>query len=103
MVAVQVGALESVVSAPVPDRETLLHMYETMVTIRVFETRLVELFNAGQLRGVLHVYWGEKACAAGTGVHLNDSDYLLPAHRGHGHVIAKGANMDRMMAELFAR
>jgi acetoin:2,6-dichlorophenolindophenol oxidoreductase subunit alpha len=103
MVATQIGPLETVSSAHIPDRETLLRMYETMVTVRVFETRLVELFNAGKLSGVLHVYLGEEACAAGACVHLNASDYLLTSHRGHGHVIAKGANMDRMMAELFAR
>ncbi|MGH2345203.1 MAG: thiamine pyrophosphate-dependent dehydrogenase E1 component subunit alpha, partial [Chloroflexota bacterium] len=51
----------------------------------------------------LHVYIGEEACAAGSCVHLLPTDYLLTSHRGHGHVLAKGASMDRMMAELFAR
>jgi TPP-dependent pyruvate/acetoin dehydrogenase alpha subunit len=103
MVAMHVDTAEDVRSADLPDRQTLLRMYETMVTVRAFETRLVELFNAGKLSGVLHVYLGEEACAAGTCIHLNDGDYLLTSHRGHGHVIAKGANLDRMMAELFAR
>src|SRR5690349_14053601 len=86
-----------------PDRASLLWMYETMVTIRAFESRLVELFNAGRIGGVLHVYIGEEACAAGSCIHLLPTDYLLTSHRGHGHVLAKGASMDRMMAELFAR
>lgn len=85
------------------DRATLLWMYETMVTIRIFESQLVELFNAGRIGGVLHVCIGEEACAAGVCAHLQASDYLLTSHRGHGHVLAKGASMDRMMAELFAR
>jgi pyruvate dehydrogenase E1 component alpha subunit len=90
-------------TAATADRATLLKMYETMVTIRAFESRLVELFNAGRIGGVLHVYIGEEACAAGVCIHLRPSDYLLTSHRGHGHVLAKGASMDRMMAELFAR
>jgi pyruvate dehydrogenase E1 component alpha subunit len=102
MVAIETaGKNEPTVSAP--DRATQLRMYETMVTIRAFETRLVELFNAGRIGGVLHVYIGEEACAAGTCIHLNPTDYLLTSHRGHGHLLAKGADMDRMMAELFAR
>jgi acetoin:2,6-dichlorophenolindophenol oxidoreductase subunit alpha len=101
--AVDLNRTHSAVAEDLPDRGTLLRMYETMVTIRRFETRLVELFNAGKLGGVLHVYLGEEACAAGTCIHLNTDDYLLTSHRGHGHVLAKGADMNRMMAELFAR
>src|SRR5262249_54470199 len=48
-------------------------------------------------------YIGEEACAAGVCAHLRPTDYLLTSHRGHGHVLAKGASMERMMAELFAR
>lgn len=103
MVAIEVAGKDEPVAASAPDRAALLRMYETMVTIRAFETRLVELFNAGRIGGVLHVYIGEEACAAGTCIHLTAADYLLTSHRGHGHVLAKGADMDRMMAELFAR
>jgi TPP-dependent pyruvate/acetoin dehydrogenase alpha subunit len=103
VVAIEAGNKDTAVDGALPDRPTLLAMYQTMVTIRAFETRLVELFNAGKLGGVLHVYLGEEACAAGTCVHLKPSDYLLTSHRGHGHVLAKGADIDRMMAELFAK
>ncbi|HWE62390.1 MAG TPA: thiamine pyrophosphate-dependent dehydrogenase E1 component subunit alpha, partial [Chloroflexota bacterium] len=103
MVAIDVGGKDTALATDAPDRATLVRMYETMITIRTFETRLVELFNAGKLSGVLHVYIGEEACAAGTCIHLQPTDYLLTSHRGHGHVLAKGASMDRMMAELFAR
>jgi TPP-dependent pyruvate/acetoin dehydrogenase alpha subunit len=101
--AVDLSREETATAAGLPDRAVLRQLYETMVTIRLFETRLVELFNAGKLGGVLHVYLGEEACAAGTCIHLNTDDYLLTSHRGHGHVLAKGADMNRMMAELFAR
>jgi len=101
--AVELSRESRVVGEDAPDRATLVRMYETMVTIRAFETRLVELFNAGKLGGVLHVYIGEEACAAGSCIHLDAGDYLLTSHRGHGHVLAKGADMNRMMAELFAR
>ena len=84
-------------------RETLRWMYETMVNVRNFEERLLELFNAGRIGGVLHLYIGEEACAAGVCANLRLTDYLLTSHRGHGHMLAKGASMDRMMAELFAR
>ncbi|MDB5056938.1 MAG: acoA, partial [Chloroflexi bacterium] len=70
MVAIEAGQTNSAVDGAMPDRETLLAMYQTMVNIRAFETRLVELFNAGKLGGVLHVYLGEEACAAGTCIHL---------------------------------
>jgi len=94
---------ERAVQELAPSQTDLLWMYRTMVTIRAFESRLVDLFNAGRIGGVLHVYIGEEACAAGTIVHLQPTDYLLTSHRGHGHVLAKGASIDRMMAELFAR
>jgi pyruvate dehydrogenase E1 component alpha subunit len=86
-----------------PDRETLCWMFETMMNIRAFEERLLELFKSGQIGGVLHVCIGEEACAAGVCANLRPTDYLLTSHRGHGHMLAKGASPDRMMAELFAR
>src|SRR5438067_5349878 len=86
-----------------PERETLRWMFETMMNIRTFEERLLELFNSGRIGGVLHLYIGEEACAAGVCANLRPTDYLLTSHRGHGHMLAKGASMDRMMAELFAR
>jgi len=89
--------------AGLPNRETLRWMFATMNDIRTFEERLLDLFNSGQIGGVLHLYIGEEACAAGVCANLRPTDYLLTSHRGHGHMLAKGASMDRMMAELFAR
>ena len=74
-----------------------------MVRIRRFEERAVELFMAGELPGFLHSYLGQEAVAAGACAALRDDDYITSTHRGHGHVIAKGLCLDRMMAELYGR
>jgi len=74
-----------------------------MVSIRVFEERVEQLFAAGELPGFVHLYIGEEACAVGVCSALNDTDYITSTHRGHGHCIAKGGRLDRMMAELFAK
>src|SRR5690242_18224587 len=84
-----------------PNRGVLRWIFETMMNIRSFEERLLELYKAGRIGGVLHVCIGEEACAAGVCANLRPDDYLLTSHRGHGHMLAKGASMDRMMAELF--
>jgi TPP-dependent pyruvate/acetoin dehydrogenase alpha subunit len=78
-------------------------MYKTMVSIRSFELKLQELSRKGVLRGSIHFYIGEEAVAAGVGAALRPTDYITSTHRGHGHAIAKGARMDRMMAELLGK
>lgn len=83
--------------------EELLAMYTTMEKIRQFEWRSVELFKAGELAGFLHLYIGEEAVATGVCSLLNQDDYITSTHRGHGHIIAKGARMDKMMAELYGK
>lgn len=85
------------------DRDRLLHILHMMWRIRIFDTRIVELFSAGRISGALHSYVGEEAVAAGVCAALRPDDYITSTHRGHGHVIAKGADLNRMMAELFAR
>ncbi|MCY4102196.1 MAG: thiamine pyrophosphate-dependent dehydrogenase E1 component subunit alpha [bacterium] len=74
-----------------------------MVRIRVFETRVTELFAAGKLPGFVHTYLGQEAIAAAICQNLRDDDYVTSTHRGHGHAIAKGMRPDRLMAELFGR
>ena len=74
-----------------------------MVRIRVFETRVTELFEAGQLPGFVHTYLGQEAIAAAVCHNLRPDDYITSTHRGHGHAIAKGMQTDRLMAELFGR
>ena len=85
------------------DRGTLLTLYETMVRIRVFEQRAEQLFLEKKIPGFIHLYVGEEAIAAGIVTQLRDDDYLTSTHRGHGHMLAKGADSKRMMAELFGK
>ena len=80
-----------------------LAIHRTMVRIRVFETRVTELFAAGRLPGFVHTYLGQEAIAAAVCENLTDDDYITSTHRGHGHAIAKGMATDRLMAELFGK
>jgi len=84
-------------------QEALLDAYRRMRTIRVFEDKLSELVMSGKLAGFLHLYAGEEAVAVGVCSHLTDRDWVTSTHRGHGHCIAKGVDVDAMMAELFGR
>ena len=83
--------------------ERLESLYTTMVKIRRFDEKTVELFNAGLVKGTAHSYVGEEAVAAGACANLREDDYIVGTHRGHGHCLAKGARVDRMMAELMGR
>src|SRR5713101_9098217 len=83
--------------------EQLESLYTTMVRIRRFDEKTVELFHAGLVKGTAHSYVGEEAVAAGACATLREGDYIVGTHRGHGHCIAKGARVDRMMAELMGR
>jgi len=79
------------------------HIFEKMYAIRVFEEKVETLFAKGELPGFVHLYIGQEACAVGVCANLETKDYITSTHRGHGHCIAKGCNLDRMMAELFAK
>lgn len=83
--------------------ETLLRLYRTMLTIRLFEQRVSREFRTGEIPGFVHMYVGEEAVAAGVCANLHDDDYVTSTHRGHGHCIAKGCDLDRMMAEIYGR
>jgi pyruvate dehydrogenase E1 component alpha subunit len=85
------------------DKALLLEIYRKMVAVRVFEETAADLFLKGQLPGFLHSYIGEEAVAVGVCVHLTPQDMITSTHRGHGHAVAKGARLDMMMAELFAK
>src|SRR4051794_1263087 len=77
--------------------------FALMALIRAFETRVAELYRDGEIPGFVHVSLGQEAVAAGVGTALQEGDYLATTHRGHGHCLARGVDVDRMMAELFAR
>nr|WP_198470119.1 thiamine pyrophosphate-dependent dehydrogenase E1 component subunit alpha [Acetomicrobium sp. S15 = DSM 107314] len=74
-----------------------------MVTIRFFEQTVEKHFLAGEIPGFVHLYIGEEAIATGVCANLTTDDYIASTHRGHGHSIAKGADVSRMMAEIFGR
>jgi TPP-dependent pyruvate/acetoin dehydrogenase alpha subunit len=84
-------------------RETLLLMLERMLKIRHFEDRVKDLFAAGEMPGFVHLYLGQEAVAVGACAALRDDDYITSTHRGHGHIIAKGGDVKRMMAELYGK
>ena len=84
-------------------KEQLLDFYRTMYTIRRFEENVNNLFLAGEIPGFVHLYIGEEAIATGMMANLSPKDYITSTHRGHGHTIAKGADLNRMMAEIFGK
>ncbi|MBO1305347.1 thiamine pyrophosphate-dependent dehydrogenase E1 component subunit alpha [Enterococcus sp. 669A] len=84
-------------------KETLLELYRVMVRIRAFENEAIELAKANITRAAVHTYNGEEAIAVGVCAHLTNKDYITSTHRGHGHCIAKGADLRRMFAELMGR
>ncbi len=84
------------------NKSLVLSMYETMLKIRLFETTQEKVYKTEQ-EGFTHIYTGEEAIATGACANLNKDDYIISTHRGHGHMIAKGGDMKRMMAELYGR
>ena len=94
---------ESATSNITVGAETLRDLYVTMRRIRAFEDKTADLFEEGVVKGTAHSYKGEEAIAAGVCEALRDDDIIASYHRGHGHCIAKGARIDRMMAELMGR
>ena len=85
------------------DKTVLLDMFRTMNKIRFFESEVQKFFAAGQIPGFVHLYLGEEAVATGVCAALNASDMITSTHRGHGHCLAKGGDLNLMMAEIFGR
>lgn len=84
-------------------KETMAAMLVSMCRTRKFEEKLSELFAAGMLHGTTHLYIGEEAVAAGICAALDSQDMITSTHRGHGHCIAHGMDMNAMIAEMFGR
>ena len=80
-----------------------LRMYRQMVSIRLFEEQVNELYTRALMPGLAHLYIGEEAVAVGICEALRPDDYITSTHRGHGHCLAKGASPDRMFAELLGK
>lgn len=89
--------------APGPDTAVLEHFYRQLWTIRLFEERATELFKKGIIKGTAHSCVGQEAVATGACAALDADDFIVSNHRGHGHCIAKGADLGAMMAELFGK
>lgn len=83
--------------------DTLLDLHRRMVRIRRFEETAGKMMEDGKIPGALHLYVGEEAVASGIMAHLSNQDQITSTHRGHGHLIAKGGEFDKMFAELFGR
>ena len=85
------------------NHDLALRAYRMMKTIREFEERIHVEFETGDISGFVHLYAGEEAIATGVCLHLEDDDRIGSTHRGHGHCIAKGCDLNGMMAELYGR
>ena len=85
------------------EKEKWLHIYRQMVSIRLFEEQVNELYTRALMPGLAHLYSGEEAVAVGVCEALRRDDYITSTHRGHGHCLAKGASPDRMFAELLGK
>ncbi|MCP4577928.1 MAG: thiamine pyrophosphate-dependent dehydrogenase E1 component subunit alpha [Deltaproteobacteria bacterium] len=86
-----------------PGKNKLIQLYEKMVSIRKVEERLMEVFSKGEIPGFLHVCIGQEATPVAVCSWLKDSDYMANTHRGHGHALAKGIDLNFFMAELFGK
>ena len=75
----------------------------TMWSIRRFEEAVEDLYGRGLMHGTMHLSIGQEAVPTGACLALRRDDYITSTHRGHGHSIAKGADLERMMAELLAK
>lgn len=84
-------------------REFLEKLYRTLYTIRTFETRCIQLYRQGFVKGYFHPYLGQEAIATGVCAALNSDDYIISTHRGHGHCIAKGGDLRKMVAEVLGK
>jgi len=81
----------------------ILKMYQDMLKIRYFENQITDVYSKGLMPGIAHLYIGEEAIAVGVCANLTEFDFATSTHRGHGHLIAQGANLKKMMAEVLGK
>ncbi|GHS94940.1 acetoin:2,6-dichlorophenolindophenol oxidoreductase subunit alpha [Synergistales bacterium] len=103
MEAPKITKFASAVSVREYGKDRLEYFYETMLKIRKFEKTVEEKFLGGEIPGFVHLYIGEEAVATGVMSNMSHKDYIESTHRGHGHTIAKGADLNIMMAEIFGK
>jgi acetoin:2,6-dichlorophenolindophenol oxidoreductase subunit alpha len=97
------AAAESATTGETPTDAQVLAMFRAMTTIRLFEEQVNELYRSAKMPGLAHLYIGEEAVAVGVCHALRRDDYITSTHRGHGHCLAKGADVGRMFAELLGK
>jgi len=85
------------------EQQKLLRMFTQMLRIRYFEEAIYYVYTRGWMPGLAHLYIGQEAVAVGVCENLEDRDYILSTHRGHGHLIAKGGDLKLMMAEVMGK
>jgi len=85
------------------EKSKLLEMYQRMLQIRYFEEKVFELYGQNLVPGTIHLYAGEEAVAVGVCANLRPNDYITSTHRGHGHCIAKGADLGKVMSEILGK
>lgn len=103
----QPDEVQSVSPAPINptemERADLLRLYEQMVLLRQSELAAQAAYKKGEMPGFIHLYIGQEAVAVGLSAHLRDDDWITSTHRGHGHALAKGMPVRKLLAELFAK
>lgn len=82
------------------DKELAKQLYMSMYKIRRFEEEVFEFYKNGQMAGMAHLYLGEEAVASGACAAIEERDFITSTHRGHGHLVARGADLNKMMAEI---
>ncbi|MDP8229919.1 MAG: thiamine pyrophosphate-dependent dehydrogenase E1 component subunit alpha [Candidatus Gorgyraea atricola] len=85
------------------DRKTFIWLFETMLKIRMVEEKIIELYPDQEIKCPVHLCIGQEAIAAGVCANLKKTDYVFSNHRGHGHYIANGGDLNEFMAELYGR
>jgi pyruvate dehydrogenase E1 component alpha subunit len=84
-------------------KQQRMEFYRTMYKMRRFEEEVFEFYKKGLMPGLAHLYLGEEAVATGVCAALKEDDYIGSSHRGHGHLVARGADIKRMMAEILGK
>jgi pyruvate dehydrogenase E1 component alpha subunit len=90
-------------TGPAAEAKQWVEMYRRMLSIRLFEEHVNDLYTQALMPGLAHLYIGEEAVAVGVCQTLHTDDYITSTHRGHGHCLAKGASLDKMFAELLGK
>jgi len=85
------------------EKAKMIEMYRKMLEIRHFEEKVYDLYGQNLVPGTIHLYAGQEAVAVGVCANLRRDDYITSTHRGHGHSIAKGAQLNRVMAEILGK